>query len=153
MNAKAVVVFLILNFGALALGSYLMGKGATSEWYQGLLKAPWTPPGWVFGAAWFTIMLCYSFYMAYAWQLVGNGKMLIALFAFQWILNVAWNPAFFRFHFVLLGLMLISALTILIGVFLFKYSASLRWKTILILPYFVWLLIATSLNAFIYLKN
>ena len=40
--------FLLLNFGGLALGSFLMGEGPTGMWYSNLNKAPWTPPGWVF---------------------------------------------------------------------------------------------------------
>ncbi|MDH3796458.1 MAG: tryptophan-rich sensory protein, partial [Flavobacteriaceae bacterium] len=58
------IVFLVLNFGALALGSLFTNMGISSDWYSELSKAPWTPPGWVFGAAWTTIMLCFSVYMA-----------------------------------------------------------------------------------------
>ena len=47
--------FLLLNFGALALGGFLMGEGPSSAWYSNLNKAPWTPPGWVFGASWTVI--------------------------------------------------------------------------------------------------
>ena len=40
-----VIVFLFLNFGALALGGIFAGSGAGSDWYNELNKAPWTPPG------------------------------------------------------------------------------------------------------------
>lgn len=40
-----VVVFLALNFGALAIGGFFTGIGVSSEWYTQLNKAPWTPPG------------------------------------------------------------------------------------------------------------
>ena len=59
-----IIGFLFLNFGALALGGLFAGSGAGSNWYAELNKAPWTPPGWVFGFAWTTIMLCFSVYMA-----------------------------------------------------------------------------------------
>ena len=52
-------LFLLLNFGALAIGSYFMNNGPQSNWYLTLNKAPWTPPGWVFGVAWTTIMICF----------------------------------------------------------------------------------------------
>ena len=55
-------IFLIINFTALALGGLFTSKGVPSEWYIALLKAPWTPPGWVFGFAWSIIMICYGFY-------------------------------------------------------------------------------------------
>lgn len=150
---KYLIVFLILNFGALALGGFLMGGAVTGEWYQNVNKAPWTPPGWVFGAAWTTIMVLFSFYMAFAWQEFDNTKLLVALFSFQWILNVAWNPVFFKFHQVGFGLLLIVALTILVGYFLFGLIPQMKMKSLLVLPYFLWLLIATSLNAYILVKN
>ncbi|NDH69532.1 MAG: tryptophan-rich sensory protein, partial [Gammaproteobacteria bacterium] len=44
------LLFFVLNFGALYVGALLMnGSPATNEWYQQLDKAPWTPPGWFFG--------------------------------------------------------------------------------------------------------
>lgn len=148
-----IIFFLILNFAALGIGGLLMGKGANSEWYQALNKAPWTPPGWVFGAAWTLIMVCFSLYMAKAWTIISNHKILILLFIVQWVLNVSWNPSFFRYHEVLLGLVIISLLTILIGYLLFRYVGQIKLWSIFILPYFIWLLIATSLNAYIYFKN
>lgn len=45
-------LFFIINFGALGLGALLMDSSPIeNEWYVQLNKAPWTPPGWVFGAA------------------------------------------------------------------------------------------------------
>lgn len=147
------IVFLLLNFGALAIGSYFTGKGVPSDWYVELNKAPWTPPGWFFGFAWTTIMICFSLYMAFLWPEVENKKMLIGIFVIQWILNVSWNPVFFYYHKVAAGLLLIVLLTVVVGVFLFRYWPDLRLKSLLILPYFVWLLVATSLNAYVLLKN
>ena len=148
-----VIVFVIINFAALGLGGWLMGEGASSEWYQNLNKAPWTPPGWTFGAAWFTIMVCFGFYMARLWELETNHNYLLLWFVIQWILNVAWNPAFFRFHQPLIGLIIITALTLLVGYVLARYGSKLKGWSLFIAPYFIWLLIATSLNGYIYLKN
>lgn len=147
------ILFLVINFAALAIGVIFTGKGVPSEWYASLSKAPWTPPGWVFGAAWTSIMICFAIYMAFAYEKVKNTKVLLALFGVQWVLNVLWNPVFFYFHQAAVGLAVISALTILIAVFLFRYRTDLKLKSMLILPYFIWLLIATSLNAYILLNN
>ena len=131
---KPLLIFLILNFGALGLGGFLMGGEVTGEWYQNVNKAPWTPPGWVFGAAWTTIMLLFSFYMASAWSQIENRNFLIGLFAFQWVLNVAWNPVFFKFHQVGFGLLLIAALTVLVGYFLIGLWPQMKMKSILCCP-------------------
>jgi benzodiazapine receptor len=148
-----IVIFLALNFGALAIGGRFTGNGVSSDWYQALDKAPWTPPGWVFGAAWTSLMICFAVYMSYLWPAVENKKMIIGLFLLQWILNVAWNPLFFYFHQVAISLMVIVSLTMLIGYFLFQYWEALAFTSLLILPYLVWMFIATSLNAYIYLNN
>jgi translocator protein len=146
-------IFLAINFAALALGGIFTGKGSPSEWYQELAKAPWTPPGWTFGAAWTTIMICFSFFMAYAWNSANSHKILIALFVVQWILNVGWSPIFFHYHFLTFGFITISALTILIAWMMIYYFPQTKYWTLLLLPYLVWLMIATSLNGYILLKN
>lgn len=150
---KPLLIFLILNFAALGLGGFLMGGEVQGEWYLGLNKAPWTPPGWVFGAAWTTIMICFAFYMTAAWGKVENKQFLVGLFALQWLLNVAWNPVFFKFHQAAFGLVLIVLLTLLVGYFLFGFISQLRWNVLWVAPYFLWLLVATSLNAYILVKN
>ncbi|MFT4678954.1 MAG: benzodiazapine receptor [Litorivivens sp.] len=147
------IIFLVLNFAALAIGGLFTSNGVTSEWYINSAKAPWTPPGWVFGAAWTTIMICFTIYMSYLWLSFENKKLLIVLFAVQWILNIAWNPIFFHYHNAAAGLVVIAGLTALVGFFLVNYWPELKVKSILILPYLIWLLIATSLNGYIVLKN
>lgn len=147
------IIFLIINFTALGLGSFLAGKGPRSEWYAGISKAPWTPPGWVFGASWTIIMICFSIYLAYLWPVAENRKLLIGVLVAHYILNLAWNPTFFYYHQVLAGLFIIAALAIVIGFFLFNYWSDLEFKSLLIAPYFIWLLIATSLNTYVLLKN
>lgn len=144
---------MILNFGALAIGGLFTGKGVPSDWYAALNKAPWTPPGWVFGFAWTSIMIFFSFYMTYLWQATQNKKLLLGMYVVQWMLNVAWNPLFFHYHNTGLSLIVIALLTGLIGLFLFIYWPGLKLKSALLLPYFIWLLIATSLNGYIYLHN
>lgn len=147
------IIFLALNFAALALGSLFTSNGVTSEWYAQLDKAPWTPPGWVFGAAWTAIMICFSFYLALLWPKVVNKKQLIILFSIQWILNVSWNPVFFYLEYAGLGLVIICALLFVVWYFLFYYSKTMKSGSLLILPYLIWLIIATSLNAYIFVMN
>jgi tryptophan-rich sensory protein len=147
------VIFLAVNFAALGIGGLFTNKGVASAWYSELDKAPWTPPGWVFGFAWTTIMICFAVYMMYAWKAVENRYFLLVLFIVQWILNVLWNPVFFKYHEVLAGLIIIALLTILVGYFLFGFSSQLKLISLFILPYFLWLLIAVSLNAYILFKN
>jgi tryptophan-rich sensory protein len=149
------LVFLVINFAALGLGVFLIGNPGDNIWYQSLNKAPWTPPGWVFGVAWFTIMLCFSFYMYYVSKKLNPNsvKSFYVLFVIQLILNIIWNPIFFKWHFVLSGLVVIILLTLLVAWFTYYGFKNNSWLGLWALPYIVWLLIATSLNAYIFLKN
>lgn len=150
---QLVILFLIANFIALGIGSWLMDNGPTSEWYINLNQAPWTPPGWVFGVAWTSIMICFSFYMSGLVKVLASKTFVIAWFALQFVLNVSWNYIFFNQHLVDLGFITILLLTLVIAVFLIKYKTILKAKTWLIIPYFLWLLIAGSLNAYILFNN
>ena len=150
------ILFFLLNFGALALGGFLIGNPGENEWYNGLNKAPFTPPGWVFGFAWTTIMVCFSFYLfnIVKKKKISSQKEIILLFVFQWILNVAWNPVFFRFHYVILAQFILIALTLIILYFLiYSNRKQEKLNVILILPYFLWLLVANGLNGYIWLYN
>ena len=149
---KISIFFLVLNFSALAIGSWLMENGPMTNWYMNLNQAPWTPPGWVFGVAWTTIMICFSVYMAYLFMEISNLS-LILLYLIQWIFNISLNYIFFNQHAIGYGLMCIIALTTIVTLFLINYRKLLQFKSLLIVPYFLWLLIATSLNAYIYFYN
>ncbi len=144
--------FLIINFGALWIGTWFMQNGPQNEWYLGLNKAPWTPDGWVFGVAWSTIMICFSAYMSFLY-LKHFTKKTIVLFIIQFILNISWNFFFFNQKLVDIGLVNIIVLTIIVFAFLISYAKDLKMKSILILPYAIWLCIATSLNLYISLYN
>ena len=137
----------------MALGSWLMNGGPTSDWYSNLNKAPWTPPGWVFGTAWSFIMVCFSWYLA---ELFDNraSRFLWLLYAFQVILNVSWNWIFFDQHRVAFGVLVIVVLTSVIFYYFITFrNDRLKYAKYLLLPYMIWLLIATSLNGYIVLKN
>ena len=146
------LLFLIINFGGLFIGGLFTGEGVPSDWYQNLNKAPWTPPGWVFGAAWTTIMICFSVYMAILWKKIIL-KNLLYLYIAEFILNVIWNPLFFHFKWINVALLSISLLTILIIYMAVSLRVEMRYKTLLIFPYLIWLIIATSLNGYIVLYN
>ena len=151
-QVKLTVLFLLINFGGLAIGSWLMNNGPTSEWYAGLNKAPWSPPGWVFGFAWTTIMVCFSFYFGILFTKNYNFKLTFIYFI-QFVLNVSWNYIFFNQHLILLGLLAILLLTALLFFYFFKLSNKRENYKYLLLPYMIWLCIATSLNLYILIHN
>ena len=147
------VLFLILNFGALALGSYLMGEGPLGSWYTNLNKAPWTPPGWVFGASWTLIMICLSLFMNKAVQVESLRNTILWIYAVQLVFNIAWNPLFFDLHWMGWALVEIILLVLIVGAMALVAKPHLPKATWLLTPYVVWLSIAITLNAYALQNN
>ena len=150
--ALTFIVFLILNFSALSIGTLLMNNGPDSEWYTSLQQAPWTPVGWVFGAAWTCVMIFFSVYMTFLYQNLRANKVYI-LFCSQYILNVLWNFIFFNQKETFWGLIIILILLLMTFYFLIAFKTILKNYRWFVLPYCIWLLMATSLNLYIVIYN
>ena len=129
-----------------------VGIDGKKGWYLNLDKAPWTPPGWVFGAAWTTIMVCFSVYLVFLFTKNFSKKKLF-LFIIQVLLNVSWNYIFFNQKLVLFALVTITLLTSVIFYLFITYYKEQKRFSFLLLPYMVWLCIATSLNLYILIHN
>ena len=149
---KLIVFFLVINLGSLALGSWLMNDGPRTEWYMNLNKAPWSPPGWLFGVAWTTIMVCFSILLAEIFSNKASKQVKIA-FTLQVFLNIIWNFIFFNQHLVLLGLVNIILLTTVIYYLFFITNKTKPKYSYLLVPYMIWSVLATSLNAYIVIYN
>jgi len=151
-QVKLTLLFLMINFGGLAIGSWLMNNGPMTDWYTNLNQAPWSPPGWVFGVAWTLIMICFSIYLGHLFIRSYSLK-LTFIFFIQFILNVSWNYFFFNQHLILFGFIVIALLTSLLFYYFFKLSKKTSNYKYLLLPYMIWLCIATSLNLYILIHN
>lgn len=152
-KAYLLILFLAINFGGLALGGYLMDNGPTSEWYTNLNQAHWTPAGWVFGAAWTIIMICFSIYLAFLFD-IRKSKFVITTYCIAVLLNIFWNYIFFNQHLTGVALFIIISLTLVIFYFFISFGdEKLSKMKYLLLPYIAWLCIATSLNGYIVFNN
>ena len=147
------ILFLFLNFIGLYLGVYFTGDGVPSDWYQTLNKAPWTPPGWVFGFAWTSIMICFAFYLAILFLEKTNRKRNVIIYVIQWILNLSWNPLFFYFHEMGISMIILILLLIVLLYLLCENHSTLKISSLLLLPYILWLTVACSLNAYTLIYN
>jgi tryptophan-rich sensory protein len=65
---------------------------------------------------------------------------------------VAWNPVFFYFQKVDIGLLVIVGLLLSVLLITIKFSRIQKSWTLAIVPYVLWLFVATSLNAYIFFK-
>jgi len=148
-------ILLMVNFGALALGNAWTSTGVISDWYINANQAPWTPPGWVFGAAWFTIAVTFSVMMAFLdTSTYRHLDEIQRWFWYSVALNILWNPVFFWLHAKWMGVIVLLVLSYLIYRLVNFSREALGWKVAVFgMPYFIWLMIATSLNMYIALMN
>lgn len=141
-------LYLALCVAALAFG----GLFTPGEWYESLNQAPWTPPNLVFPIVW-TVL--YVFIAIAGWQIAKTGNQtLLVLWYAQLILNALWSWIFFGQYWVTLALVDIVAISGLVLMLIIKSAQSkLTSVVFLLIPYLVWLCIATSLNAYVLLNN
>ena len=142
--AITVPVIVILGF---VMGA-VSNSGFGNDWYDGLAKPAFQPPGWAFGAAWTALYTMIGIALAaFLNEPFSNRRQLaIALFAAQLTLNFAWSPVFFALHMIDLALIIIIAMLVVATVTanLFRRLRPLAgW---LMLPYLAWLCLATALN-------
>ena len=142
------LLFAALSCGTLALGGWLTSLGF-GPWYDNLRKPPFQPPGWVFGPVWTTLFAL----LAWAtWEVALRGeraRTALKLYAVQLVLNVTWSLLFFTLHAPGLALLEIAFLDLVVVLMVIHYGRVHRpagWKLV---PYALWLGLATTINAWI----
>lgn len=135
------IVFLVAY-----LGSYI--TEANMSWYRTLTLPPNTPPGVFIGFVWSTIFLLVTLSIILFWMRAPRGKRFVQvnmLFAVNAILNVGWTAVFFGMHSVngavwAAGILALSVLSLIIAIFPIS-----RLSALLLVPYFGWVVFATTL--------
>jgi len=143
------ILFLVLVVG----GGLLIGAVVTpGEWYAGLAKPAFNPPGWVFGPAW---TLLYVLIAVAGWRVWrrDRGGLAMKLWWAQLALNFGWTPVFFGAQRIGLALLVILVLLATIVAFIVVARRTDRAAAWLFAPYAAWVAFATLLNASILALN
>ncbi len=149
------VVGIIASFAAGGIGSLFTFK-AIPTWYAGLKKPPYTPPNWVFGPVWTILYIMMGISVFFVWRngLSASSAMLtFILFWGQLSVNALWSVIFFGMKSKGGGVITIITLWFLI---LATIVASFRVSTlagVLLIPYVVWVSVASYLNIGVWLLN
>lgn len=146
---------LTLCLGVGAIGA-LFTTPEIPTWYAGLNKPSWTPPNWVFPVVWNNLYALMGLSLWLLWDRTPtstNRSAAIIAFCVQLALNAAWSPVFFALHQPLAALALIILLA---GAILITILRAWRVNQIaasLLIPYLLWVLYASTLNAGIVVMN
>lgn len=147
---------------ALLLSLLIVGAAATTgarfrpgRWYQALRKPRWTPPNLAFPIAW---GILYVLMAIAAWRVyladastVRNASLIV--YGMQLLANAAWSWLFFGRKLIAAALadivLLLGLITLAIGLFA-HVSPLAAW---LMVPYWLWVALALSLNVSIWRLN
>ena len=116
-----------------------------AEWYFGLKKPWWTPPGWVFPLAWTTLYLCMSYAAVRVAGLQGSSQAM-AFWALQIALNTLWTPVFFGLHRIRSAMVVMVFLWLAVAATTGAFFRLDAVAGLVMLPYLVWVTIAGALN-------
>lgn len=134
------IVIAGLVFAAAATG----GVFKPGEWYDGLNKPSWTPPGWAFPVVW-TILYCMIAYAGWlVWEL--GATVSIIIWGAQLLVNGLWSYFFFGSKDMRKALVDVVLLWALIVAFIITTYPVSQVAALLFLPYLLWVSTAALLN-------
>ena len=161
-SALALIAFLAIAYAVAALGAVTTIR-EVDGWYAHAAKAFWTPPNAIFGPVW-TVL--YALMSVAAWLVWREGdrdpagtRRALRLYVVQLVLNALWTPVFFGL-FPLAGpvswwiaLVIIVALDVAVLVTMLRFWPVRRLAAVLLIPYWAWVLYATTLNVAVAVLN
>ena len=129
---------------------------AVPDWYITLEKPFFAPPNWIFGPVWIILyyLMGVSLYIVWKDELKSKTRnVFFVVFAIQLILNALWSLLFFGLKSPLLGLIDILILDVMLVVTIFYAKRVSKYAAMLLIPYMVWIIIASVLNYAIMVLN
>ncbi len=124
-------------------------------WYSTLLKPPFTPSAELFAPVWIIlyVTILISLFI-YIFSKTRRDKIKgYICFLIQLILNVVWPYVFFTIENCGLALVIILLLDISVFLTVKEFYKISKYASAILIPYFIWIIFATYLNAGICILN
>ena len=149
---------MLLAFLAVAFAVAGLGAATTITqvhgWYAHAPHVTWTPPGWAFGVVWTVLYSIIAVAGWLVWLHRGLRDLRVPFFLYvaQFVLNAIWTPVFFDGFTLIgppalwLGIGIILLLDLLLLATIAAFWPVSRVAALLLLPYLVWVLYASTLN-------
>ena len=135
-----------------------IGAGLTATsvqtWYVTLNKPWFTPPNWLFGPMWltlYTLMGLATFWISE--KKTKQSKSAVKFFLIHLLVNALWSPVFFGLKQVFLALVIITIMWVMIVILIGKYGKIDKKAGLALVPYLMWVSVATALNVAILVLN
>lgn len=150
LAASIVIVFIAGAIGTVATLSQI------PTWYATLAKPVWAPPNWLFGPVWTTLYVLIGIALFLVWREGTDRRDVraaLGIFAVQLVLNILWSVVFFSYHSLLGGFIVIFILWIAILANIIAFYIISKPAGLILIPYIVWVSIASYLNYTVYILN
>lgn len=159
-QAVALLLFIAIAFGVAALGSIATFQNVDG-WYADANKALWNPPNIVFGPVWTVLytLMAVAAWLVWREPFSAARRRALRVYIAQLVLNAIWTPAFFGLYpaigvAALWGaLVIILALDVMVLITMLRFWPVRRLAAVLLIPYWAWVLYATTLNAALAVLN
>ncbi|KUK73462.1 MULTISPECIES: TspO/MBR family protein [Methanobacterium] len=149
------IASILIVFFSGAVGSLATFPEITT-WYAALAKPAWTPPNEWFGPIWTTLYILIGIALFLVWRQGWDRRdvrFAIGIFAVQLVLNILWSLVFFGLHSILGGFIIIFLLWIAILANMVAFYVLSKPAGLLLVPYIIWVSIASYLNYSVMLLN
>ena len=149
----ALASFLALTFAAGAAGA--VASVSAREFYAGLSRPAWSPPGWIFGPVWTTLYLMMAIAAWLVWRERGwsGATVALTLFVAQLVVNALWSWIFFAWHRGALAFADVVLLAVMIVATTVAFAGVRTLAAWLLVPYLAWVSFATALTFAVWRRN
>lgn len=133
----------------------LLTRANIPSWYEGLYKSILTPPRWVFSVVWIILYAFLAIVGFILWQNRSKPQIRRALnlYLVQLIMNWVWTPLFFQLHWIGFSFLWIVVIIGLNAIIILNLNKIEKGITLLLIPYFLWIIFAGYLNGMIWILN
>lgn len=147
------IAWLIASFATGAVGA--LATRNAREFYGGLVKPAWAPPGWLFGPVWTVLYVLMGIAAWLVWRSAGwsGAAGALSLYVAQLVVNAAWSWIFFAWRRGALAFADILVLIVLIVATLVGFARVSGVAAALLVPYLAWVLFATALTRAVWRAN
>ena len=147
------IAFLAIAYAVAAFGA-LTTIGAVNGWYSRSLHVVWTPPNAAFGPVWTVLytLIAVAGWLVWRHRTQRDAAVALPLFVVQLVLNSLWTPIFFGGYGLIgpaalwIALVVIIALDLAVAATIAAFWPVSRLAAVLLTPYLVWILYASTLN-------
>ncbi|MCH9643414.1 MAG: tryptophan-rich sensory protein [Gammaproteobacteria bacterium] len=155
-NIKSLIspclIWVIICLGIASLAGWVT-QANIPHWYSHIQKPSFNPPAWVFGPVWTVLYIMIGISGGIIWHQRKTMKTAFIFYLIQLVLNFSWSFIFFGAHEMGWAAIDIALLIVFIALTITYTFRAEKSASILLMPYFAWVVFAFILNISLWYLN